>query len=413
MNSCAKCGACSVVCPVYRVTGQEAHTARGKLHLALNCDLPGTGAVFEDIFSKCLLCGACSAVCPRDIDICGQVVRARAAFPAVSGAHGYEKYLARKALSHPELLASLRVLGRAGARLFLRYLPEDSGLRLRLSLFQQDKRAVTMREEEAAASPGVGHKGGLTCFPGCTARYLFPEIVASCEALTGGLGQTLSIHEGLSCCGLAAFSAGDGREAQRCARNNIGILERSSGPIVIPCASCYAHLRRYGELLADDPAWRNRAEAIKGRLVEVSCYLDGRLTPTPISSGVAKRAAGKKTRVYYHDPCHLRYGLQGSTIMAEPRRVLARNPYVELLELPDGPECCGQGGLFHISAPEISAVIRDTLAAKVLALAPDVITTTCSGCLMQWRTAIEAAGAGSRVRVLHLVELLAQQDAKG
>jgi len=413
VNSCAKCGACSVVCPVYRVTGQEAHTARGKLHLALNCDLPGTGAVFEDIFSKCLLCGACSAVCPRDIDICGQVVRARAAFPAVSGAHGYEKYLARKALSHPELLASLRVLGRAGARLFLRYLPEDSGLRLRLALFQQDERAVTTREEVAAAFFGLGSKDGLTCFPGCTARYLFPEIVASCEALVGGLGHALSLPEGLSCCGLAAFSAGDRREAERCARNNIAILERSSGPILITCASCYAHLRRYGELLADDPAWRNRAEEIKGRLVEVSCYLDGQLKSTAILSGVVKQVTGEKTRVFYHDSCHLRYGLQGSTIMAEPRRVLTHNPDVELLELPDGPECCGQGGLFHISAPEISAVIRDTLAAKVLALAPDVITTTCSGCLMQWRTAIEAAGAGSRVRVLHLVELLAQQDTKG
>jgi len=95
--------------------------------------------------------------------------------------------------------------------------------------------------------------------------------------------------------------------------------------------------------------------------------------------------------------------------MAQPRRVLASRPYLELLELPDGPQCCGQGGLFHISAPEISAMIRDVLAAKVLALAPDVITTTCSGCLMQWRVAVEAAGAGSRVRVLHLAELLAIQ----
>jgi len=414
VNSCAKCGACSVVCPVYRVTGQEAHTARGKLHLALNCDLPGTGAVFEDIFSKCLLCGACSAVCPRDIDICGQVVRARAAFPAVTGAHGYEKYLARKALSHPELLASLRVLGRAGARLFLRYLPEDSGFRLRLALFQQDERAVTARDEVGAASPGFGRKEGLTCFPGCTARYLIPGIVASCDALAGGLGLALSIPDGLSCCGLAAFSAGDGREAERCARRNIAILERTSGPILMPCASCYAHLRRYGDLLADDPAWRNRAEAIKGRLVEVSCYLDGRGTPAANSSAVVKQvAAGAKMRVYYHDPCHLRYDLQGSRIMAEPRRLLAHDPYLELLELPDGPECCGHGGLFHISAPEISAVIRDTLAAKVLALGPDVITTTCSGCLMQWRVAIEVAGAGDRVRVLHLAELLVRQDTKG
>lgn len=406
MNSCAKCGACSVVCPVYRVTGQEAHTARGKLHLALNTDLPGTGPVFEDIFAKCLLCGACSAVCPRDIDICAQVVRSRGAFPAVSGAHGYEKFLARKALTHPEVLAPLRVLGRAGAKFLLRYLPADSGLRLRLALFQQEEGARSGQEAVAAAS-GLEKQGGLVCFPGCAARYLFPAILSSSGRLAAGLGQALAVPEGLSCCGLASLSAGDRREAQRCARNNIAALERSSGPIVVSCASCYAHLCRYGELLADDPEWGARAEAIRSRLVEFSRFLDRQLPSALNSVSAARQAArGKKVRVYYHDPCHLRYGLKDAEIVAEPRRVLARSPHLELLELPDGPECCGQGGLFHISAPEVSAVIRDKLATKVLSLRPYVITSTCSGCLMQWRVAVEAAGAGSRVRVMHLAELL-------
>jgi len=136
---------------------------------------------------------------------------------------------------------------------------------------------------------------------------------------------------------------------------------------------------------------------MSGRLVELSCFLDQHLPP-----GFAKQVTGKKkVRVYYHDPCHFRHGLR---IIEEPRQVLGRNPDLELLELPDGPECCGQGGLFHVDAPDISAVIRDTLAAKVLALAPDVITSTCSGCLMQWRLAVEVAG--SRVQVLHLAELL-------
>ena len=133
------------------------------------------------------------------------------------------------------------------------------------------------------------------------------------------------------------------------------------------------------------------------RLVELSCFLDQYLP-----QGQTKQADGKKKmRVYYHDPCHFRHGLK---IIEEPRRALGRNPDLELLELPDGPECCGQGGIFHIGAPDISAEIRDSLAAKVLALTPDVITSTCSGCLMQWRLAVEVAG--SRVPVLHLAELL-------
>jgi glycolate oxidase iron-sulfur subunit len=403
MNACAKCGACSVVCPVYRVTGREAHTARGKIHLTQVPELTGQGTVYEDIFSKCLLCGACAAVCPRDIDVRREVVAARAAFPVIYGEHGYEKYLARKALAHPETLAALRVLGRLGADMAARYLPAKSGLRLRLALFRQDLgEPVSPVPVSTKGQPASrGSQETLTYFPGCTGRYLFPTIATACHSLLADRGYDLQVPAGLSCCGLAALSAGDRPEARRCARNNIAALALSSGPILVSCASCYAHLSQYPELFADDEPWRHKAEAMQARLVELSCFLDSH--PSPVS---ARPGAGPpKIRVYYHDPCHFRYGLQGQKIIIEPRRVLGRHPDLELLELPGGAECCGQGGLFHISAPEIAAVIGDTLAVKVLALAPDVITSTCSGCLMQWRLAVERAD--SRVPVLHLAELLA------
>lgn len=112
-------------------------------------------------------------------------------------------------------------------------------------------------------------------------------------------------------------------------------------------------------------------------------------------------ASGRRLRVFYHDPCHLRHGLK---ITREPRNLLRRFEGVELLELADGPQCCGSGGLFHLGAPELSAMIRDDLAARVLALAPDVITSSCSGCLMQWKSAV--AAADRRTPVLHLAELL-------
>ena len=398
MNSCAKCGACSVVCPVYRVTGQEAHTARGKIHLTQIPELHGQGAVFEDIFSKCLLCGACSAVCPRGIDVCREVVDARAAFPAIYGDHGYEKYLARKALVHPETLSALRVLGRVGAEFLSRHLPQESGLRLRLALFQQDVGAIPVLPVQKNTFPDdLQPKGPLTYFPGCAAHYLFPDIATSCYSLAAGLGYALYVPDDLSCCGLAALSAGDRREAQRHARKNIIALEQNTGLILVSCASCYAHLLRYVDLFPDDQLWLSKAEALSARLLEFNRFLDQHLPP-----GLENQIVmGKKVRVYYHDPCHFRHGLR---IIEEPRQVIGHNPDLELVELPGGPECCGQGGIFHIGAPDISAVIRDTLAAKVLALRPDVITSTCSGCLMQWRLAVDVAG--SRVQVLHLAELL-------
>ncbi|MBT8330498.1 MAG: (Fe-S)-binding protein, partial [Desulfofustis sp.] len=65
---------------------------------------------------------------------------------------------------------------------------------------------------------------------------------------------------------------------------------------------------------------------------------------------------------------------------------------------------CGQGGLFHVGAPELSAKIRDNLADKIVDLEPDLITTTCSGCLMQLKSAM--AAIDKDIPVIHLSALV-------
>lgn len=355
--------------------------------------------VFEDIFSKCLLCGACVAACPRGVDIPGEVRRARTGFRTFYGEHGYRKFLARKVLENPELLGVARRFGGTFARLLAEKLPEESGLRLQLAIF--DSGAAPDSTRVPAAAPVPAGKNSLVYFPGCSGSYLYPEIIESCRTIFRSIGHELVIPEGLVCCGLAMDAAGDTTRSRELARRNILALERHEGSIMVSCGSCYAHLRRYAEVLADDPAWSDRVEYVTGRLVEMSRLLDESLPAEAGQEANSRQSAGQKIKVFYHDPCHLRHGQQ---ITREPRNVLRRFSQVQLLELADGPQCCGQGGLFHLGAPELSALIRDDLVGKVLELEPDVITSSCSGCLMQWKTAI--AAAGRKTPVLHLAELL-------
>lgn len=394
---CAKCGACTVVCPVYKASGGlESYSARGRNHLATVPEFARPTPAYEDIFSKCLLCGACTRACPRGIDVNRETIRARSGFSRFYGRHGFQKYLARQALRHPEILGAAGRLGRTAGRL-TRRLPPDSGLRLRLAMFEPPVAEVPAAP--APVSRPIPQAAALTWFPGCAAEYLFPEIASACRDLLAGHGFDLVVPEGLGCCGLAHHAAGDGATALALARRNIEILERRPGPILISCASCFAHLRHYRDLLADDPLWQERAAAVGDRLEEMMQFLDGlAATAAPEHIGAA---AKRPLRVFYHDPCHLRHEV---AIAREPRRLLQRAAGVDLVELPGGPQCCGQGGLFHIGAPELAALIRDDLAAKVLALQPDIVTSTCSGCLMQWKTALTAAG--SPVKVMHLAELL-------
>ena len=394
---CAKCGACTPVCPVFRASGNEIYSARGKQHLAEVFEEQRPGPVFEDIYSKCLLCGACSAVCPQQIDISEEVIEARSGFSALYGEHGYQKYLARKALSRPELLGAARVLGKTAADLLFRKLPPASGLRLRLALFAQTPDPSELLRAPVKSETSTAASAEIIYFPGCAAQYLYTDIIDTIAAILGRYDCQLTIPDGLGCCGLATLASGKKDDARQMAQKNIRALERGEGPILVSCASCYAHLASYGELLADDPVWKIRARLVSERVIEISVFLEALLK----DEMVAVEGDGRTLKVFYHDPCHLR---NGEDLTREPRKVLSSLPGIELLELEDGPQCCGQGGLFHVGAPALAAKIRDNLAEKIVALDPDLVTTTCSGCLMQLKSAM--AALDTPIPVVHLAALV-------
>ena len=397
-EKCAKCGACTVVCPVYRASGNDIYSARGKNHLAEIYDADDRGPAFEDIYAKCLLCGACSDICPRDLDITEKVIDARSKFSPFYGEHGYQKYLAKKALNRPEMLGAARVLGKKAADILFGRLPAASGLRLRLAMFAKDMEIEVEKLDNVQVPRKFKQTGGaLMYFPGCAAQYLYPEITDDVEKLLDQTGCDLETPKGLGCCGLATMASGDMENGRRMAMENIEILEQSDSPILVSCGSCYAHLTHYPDLFEEDENWATRARLVSERLVEVSRFI----SQLQEEEGEEVLQSKASINVYYHDPCHMRNDVK---ITQEPRKLLESTGTINLLELPDGPQCCGQGGLFHLGAPELSAKIRDDLAGKIVALKPDIITTTCSGCLMQLKSAM--AAVDSRVPVLHLATVV-------
>lgn len=367
------------------------------MHLIDVLGLTKASTEFVDIFSACLLCGACSAICPRSINISKELVDARNSFSSVAGPHGYEKYLTRKLLAVPGSLAGLRVLGSTGEKLLGAYLPKKSGLRLRLAMFADAPLGQPPSEKSSSLSRQSGDMQQVNWFPGCTARYLSPASLDSCRSLFAKHDVALTFSKSLACCGLADWAAGDIKEAQKKGRQNIRILEQKDGPIMVSCASCLDQLQQYPKLFEAESEWMQRAQNIASRLVEFSAFLKEYGKGEQAES----KTTGSKVRVFYHDPCHMRHNSQ---VVDSSREQLLKYGNAELLELPDGPRCCGQGGLFHVAQPEISGRIRDQLVQDVLQLNPEVITTTCSGCIMQWQQGL--AAVGSEVRVLHLAQLL-------
>ena len=386
------------VCPVYRITGRETFSARGRNQLLDALPADRRTRLFTEIFSKCLLCGACRDVCPRDVDTPGRIIAARAEFAAISG-RSFLNFIARRAMVSPGLFSSITVVSTVLGRI----LPAESGLRLRLAalgpaglLQPADVSYINGLDRDRTSGAGPAD-AGVGYFVGCHANYLQPEIGRAVDRLLGRCGQSApSAPASQTCCGLAALTGGNIEEARQLARKNIAAFEGGDQPILTSCGSCYSHLAFYPELLADDDQWRGRAAAFASRLQEFSTYFLDNLNPEP-----RNRAAVPATRwqVLYHDPCHLRFQHR---IIDPPRQLLARLPEVKLVELPEGPQCCGQGGLFQLAHPDLSLAIRDRLLAKFFTLASESVVTTCSGCLLQWRHGLAARGSSARAEHLAL-----------
>jgi glycolate oxidase iron-sulfur subunit len=393
--SCAKCGTCNTVCPVYLVTGNEIHTPRGKQHLQSKLERGEMSAHYAEIFSQCLLCGACREICPRNLDTPELVMRVRAELPRFSG-YSFLSYLSRKALVHPLLLSGLTRIGGVANTLLGSWLPQESGMHLRLQGF--DREALPLPEKgylekvKAEMASGVWHlqtgqeEVQIGFFTGCFANHLQPEIAEATQSLLQkSCGGKAVVPLAQTCCGMAALAAGRADEARALARRNIMAFEANDFPILTSCSSCYFQLKSYPELFADNPEWRDRAGSFADRLREFSTFFLE--TFTAAGSNLFKVKAPTPAKVFYHDPCHLRFKLH---ITKEPRQLLQLLPGVEFQDLPEGPKCCGHGGLFHLAHPDLALKIQTELMADFETLKVQTVLTACSGCLLQWQSRMMA-----------------------
>jgi len=409
-GSCVKCGTCNTVCPVYLVTGNEIHTPRGRQHLKSRIEKDEISSHYADIFSKCLLCGACLEACPRSLDTPELVINVRSELPRLTGL-SFLRYVSRKALVHPSLLSGLARIGTAANVLFGEWLPKESGLRLRLQSFDgqafklpaagyiEKLKAGLSQGKEQQESPA---EQSITFFTGCLANHLQPEISEATQFLVSRTtGRKAAVPLEQTCCGMAALAAGRRDETRDLAKKNIRAFEKNDFPILTSCSSCYYQLKSYNELLGDDPEWRERTVRFTARLQEFSSFFLEKLSADSEMVIPAAGVPGKK--VLYHDPCHLRFKLH---ITREPRRLINLLPGIELQELPNGPQCCGQGGLFQVTHPDLAQEVQKRLMDDYARLSAQTVLTACSGCLLQWQLGLAAGDKGGKAE--HLAIFIAK-----
>jgi L-lactate dehydrogenase complex protein LldE len=241
----------------------------------------------------------------------------------------------------------------------------------------------------------------VSLFITCLVDQMFPRVGVAMVATLRRLGIEVTFDDAQTCCGQPAFNSGYRKDARAMAEHFINVFERDPADyLVAPSGSCTAMVRNYyGELFhrPGDEAWRERLIRVQGRLREFSEFIVRDL-------GVEDVGAHFAGRVTYHDACHL---LRELRIADEPRRLIRAVRGLEFFEMEAPDTCCGFGGTFSVKYAEISNAILQEKISRIEQSGVEYVIANDSSCLMQIAGGL--GRAGSKVKTMHLAELLAKQ----
>ncbi len=212
----------------------------------------------------------------------------------------------------------------------------------------------------------------VSLFIPCSVNHILPEIGEATFRLIKKMGLEPVYHDSQTCCGQMAYNKGFQEEARSFARHFIEVFEKDDY-IVSPSGSCVCMVKHnYPELLADDPEWQERAEAVSARIYELSEFIVDVL-------GVTATGAAFDGKVAYHESCHVNRGLG---VSAQPKALIAASKGTELVHMENAEQCCGFGGEFSASYSDISGAILETKVANFIASQADLLVLCEPGCLM-------------------------------
>lgn len=403
VDDCVHCGFCLPSCPTYDLWGEEMDSPRGRIHL-MEAGLDGEPLTESMVshFDNCLGCMACVTACPSGVQYGTLITQTRAQVERRHQRGRWERALRAAIFAlfpYPRRLKAMRgplaLYQRSGLGSLLR----RSGLMRRLpphlrtmeSLAPPVGKAPRLPERVSARRERRAVVGMVT---GCVQGAFFPEVNAATARVLASEGCDVVIPPSQGCCGALSEHSGRESEAVAFAKRTLDTFDAAGVDyVVINSAGCGSTLKEYPRLLADDPAYAERAERLSARVRDISELLGeiGTVAPrNPLSAKIA-----------YHDACHLSHG-QG--IRQQPRALLREIPGVELAEINRGEICCGSAGVYNLLQPVAAAELGDRKAANVVDTGADLLVTANPGCSMQIRTALERDGRS--MPMAHTVQIL-------
>ncbi|MCK5386714.1 MAG: glycolate oxidase subunit GlcF, partial [Gammaproteobacteria bacterium] len=233
---------------------------------------------------------------------------------------------------------------------------------------------------------------------GCVQPATSPNTNAATARVLSRLGISLVRATRAGCCGAVSYHLSAHDEGLAAMRNNIDAWwpyiddnkETKAEAIIMTASGCGAMVKEYGELLADDPAYAEKAKRVSALCKDISEIL--------AEEDLSKLAANNQSQikqVAFHSPCTLQHALK---ITGTVENILQQAGY-SLTHVTDSHLCCGSAGTYSILQSKLS---QQLLTNKLSALQndePDCIATANIGCQLHLESK-------ANVPVKHWIELL-------
>ncbi len=408
LQQCMHCGMCLPTCPTYTETQNERNGPRGRISLmrAIADGRLDVTKTFGEEMYFCLGCLACETACPAGVQYGHLFETARAEIEHSAVLANPKRTAIRSTLlkglfTRPRLL---RFVGRllwlyraSGAQAIFR------GLKLNL-LLPEKLRGLEAQTPVAQAKfsheliPSVMGQGRkVALLTGCVQDIVLADVNRDTAEVLAANGCEVHTPPVQPCCGSLHAHNGEPDTARLLARRMLDLINPADyDAIITNAAGCGSHLKTYGRLLADDPAYRERAEAWSAKLKDVHEWLD--------LIGLRKpQSPETPCKVTYHEACHL---CHGQKITKQPRAVLKAIPGMELAELGESTWCCGSAGIYNITQPEMSAKLLKRKVDHIEKTGAEIVAAANPGCHLQIANGLR--DAGSKAEVAHPMSLLAQ-----
>jgi glycolate oxidase iron-sulfur subunit len=407
IDDCVHCGFCLPACPTYVLWGEEMDSPRGRIYM-MKKSAQGEAPLDQRFglhMDNCLGCMACMTACPSGVQYNKLIEDTRAQVERNIPRSTTDSLFRKLLFATFPYVRRLRLLAlpmliyqRTGLQKLLR----ASGL-LRLlpkRLFQMEDLLPRvpvgfMQSLPAKVAPVAAPRRRVGMLSGCVQQVFFQHVNQATARVLAAEGCEVIIPQAQECCGALMLHSGLDEQASALARRMIATFEKAKvDTIVINAAGCGSTMKEYGHLLRDDPAWAARAAEFSAKCKDISEILCELPTRSPRHA--------LPMRVAYHDACHLRHA---QAIHAEPRRLLATIPGLEVAEIEESTLCCGSAGVYNLLNPEPANQLGDRKVENLLATKSEAVISANPGCLLQLMSGLRRRGLNA-MPAYHMVELL-------